>query len=89
MVLQPDAADEGIDQSLERVSGFVSSRGGEVGAVDRWGRRRLAYPINRHFEGLYVVAQLKLDPAHASDLEGTIRLSEDVMRHLLIRKDEE
>ena len=89
LVLRPDVEDEGIERALERVSGFVASHGGEVAQVDRWGRRKLAYPISRHLEGQYIVSQLRLEPRDASELEGTIRLTEEVMRHLLVRKDED
>jgi small subunit ribosomal protein S6 len=57
--------------------------------VAPWGRRKLAYPINRHLEGNYVVTQIRLDPARAHELESGFAISDDIIRHLLIRKDEE
>ncbi len=54
-----------------------------------WGRRKLAYGINRHLEGNYVVTQIRLDPARAHELESGFAISDDIIRHLLIRKDEE
>jgi small subunit ribosomal protein S6 len=89
LLLRPDTEDEGLDRAVERVSTFVSGRGGEVTDVDRWGRRKLAYPIDRNFEGQYVVTQLRMEPQDTRELESTIRLTEEVMRHLLVRKDEE
>ncbi len=88
LLLRPDTDDEGIDRALERVTGFVTSHGGEVAEIDRWGRRKLAYPIERHLEGHYIVTQLKLEPTDTRELEGAISLTEEVMRHLLVRKDE-
>lgn len=88
LLLRPDTEDEGIDRALERVTGFVTSHGGEVVEIDRWGRRKLAYPIERHLEGHYIVTQLKLEPTDTRELEGAIGLTEEVMRHLLVRKDE-
>ena len=67
----------------------MSTRGGEVTDVDRWGRRKLAYPIERNLEGQYVVTQLRMQPGDIRELESTLRLTEEVMRHLLVRKDEE
>ena len=64
------------------------SRGGEVVDVNHWGRRRLAYPINRHFEGNYVVSQIKLDPAEVPGLEGSLRISEEVIRHMIVKSGE-
>ena len=89
LVLNPDTPDESIDGTLDRLSGFVAGHGGEVAGIDRWGRRKLAYPINRHLEGHYIVTQLRLAPSQARELEVNLRLIEEVMRHLLVRKDEE
>lgn len=89
LLLRPESEDEQIDRVLGRVGGFVTSRGGEVTETDRWGRRKLAYPIQRNLEGHYVVSQLTLEPGDARELENTIRLTEEVMRHLLVRKDED
>ena len=64
------------------------SFGGEVVDVNHWGRRRLAYPIKRHFEGNYVVSQIRLDPGSVSDLEGGLRISEEILRHLVVQAGE-
>ncbi len=89
VLLRPDTEEEPIERAIERITGFVSSRGGEVADVARWGLRKLAYPIDRNLEGHYVVSQLRMAPSDARGLEDTIRLTEEVMRHLLVRKDED
>lgn len=89
LILHPDVEEEKADRALERVSGFVTSHGGEVTETDHWGRRRLAYPISRQMEGNYYCSQLRLEPKDANELESHIRLTEDVIRHLLVRKDED
>jgi small subunit ribosomal protein S6 len=53
--------------------------------TESWGRRRLAYPIKSQWEGYYVVQQLRMAPERVLDLERNLKLSEDVMRHLIIR----
>lgn len=88
VVLNPEIGDDVISESLERLSQGVTSRGGEVVDVNHWGRRRLAYPISRHLEGNYVVSQIKMDPGEVPGLEGSLRISEDVIRHLVVRTDE-
>jgi small subunit ribosomal protein S6 len=88
VVLNPEIGDDVIGESLERLSQAITSRGGEVVDTNAWGRRRLAYPIKRHLEGNYVVSQIKLDPAQVPHLESGLRISEDVIRHLIIRTDE-
>ena len=56
--------------------------------TDHWGRRKLAYPIQRHQEGNYVLTQLNMDPQKTGELERSLQISEEVLRHLLIRLDE-
>lgn len=89
VVINPEIAEEDVPAALDRVSTAVISRGGEVVEVTPWGRRKLAYPINRHVEGNYVVTQIRLDPLRAHELESGFAISDDVIRHLLIRKDED
>ena len=89
VVMSPDIPEEDVPAAIERVSTAVTSRGGEVAEVSPWGRRKLAYPISRHTEGNYVVSQIRLDPARAHELESGFKITEEILRHLLIRKDED
>jgi small subunit ribosomal protein S6 len=89
VVIDPDIVEEDVPAAIERVTTAVTSRGGEIVDVQPWGRRRLAYPINRRTDGNYVISQIKLDPARAHELESGFAISEEILRHLLIRKDEE
>jgi small subunit ribosomal protein S6 len=88
VILSPEVSDDVVSESLERLSQGVTSRGGEVVEVNHWGRRRLAYPISRHYEGNYVVSQVKMDPAEVPSFEGTLRISEEVIRHLIVKAEE-
>ncbi len=88
VILSPDVGDDVIGDSLERLNNGITSRGGEVVDVNHWGRRRLAYPIKRHIEGNYVVSQIKLDPNQVPGLESSLRISEEVIRHLIVKADE-
>ena len=85
VILSPELAEEDIPAAIDRLSQLIADRGGEVKEVDRWGRRKLAYPINRHVEGNYLVTQVRLDPNRTSDMEAGLRISEEVLRHLLVR----
>lgn len=86
-VWNPDIGEDGITSSVERLSAAITARGGTVTDTNIWGRRRLAYQIKRHAEGAYVVMQLQLEPRRAAELESTLRINEDVLRFLLVRKD--
>ena len=78
-------ADEDVPNTITKVSDFISRSGGSVAEVSHWGRRKLAYPIKRFAEGNYVLTQLKLEPALTKELEANLRLSKEVLRHLLIK----
>ncbi|MBI2872347.1 MAG: 30S ribosomal protein S6 [Chloroflexi bacterium] len=86
-VLKPDMDDERVGAALERVKSFVSDRGGSVDGEELWGRRKLAYPIQKQNEGIYFLTRFTLEPPHAKELERSLNLSEEVMRHLIVRLD--
>jgi len=88
LVVSPEAGEEGFPVTVDRVHGLIKERGGEVKNVDRWGRRRLAYPVERYTEGYYSITQFTLDPQAVRDIEGSLDLAEDVLRHLVVRMDE-
>lgn len=87
LVLQPDLEEEATDALLERLTGVVTSEGGSIENLDRWGKRRLAYEIKGFTEGFYVVMDFQAEPATASELERIVKLTDGVIRHLLIRRD--
>ena len=89
-ILRPNLGDEALPPALDKVNQLVANHGGEVYEVLQtppWGRRRLAYPVDRHTEGYYVVNHLRLDPTQSEDLEQQLKISEEVIRHMLIRMD--
>lgn len=88
VVIDPEIDEERLSATLDRISQFVTTRGGEVIDVDRWGKRKLAYPIKRRSEGDYVITHFRLEPAQAAELEAGLRLSEEVLRHLLVRSED-
>jgi len=89
MIVSPEVADEAVLATVERVQEFIAEQGGQVKEVTPWGRRKLAYPIDGFREGSYVVAQLGLDPQRVRALEDNLRLAEDVIRHLVVKLEEE
>ncbi|HXG42663.1 MAG: 30S ribosomal protein S6 [Dehalococcoidia bacterium] len=89
MVISPELAEEEVSATVERVQRFISERGGEVTKLDHWGRRRLAYPIKRFTEGHYVLAQFRLDGSAVRELNRSLEVSEPVLRHLVVRTDED
>ena len=88
VVINPDVPEEDVPAAIERVTGAVTGRGGEIIEVTPWGRRKLAYPIERHTEGNYVLAKIRLDPGRTHELEGGFAISDEILRHMLVRVDE-
>jgi len=88
MILSPALDEAQTTGALERVQRFVSERGGELTAQEPWGIRRLAYPIQRFNEGHYSLTRFTIDGDHTRDLSSSLNISEDVLRHLLIRVDD-
>lgn len=87
VIFTPELDDEGVAATTERVRSLVTSRGGEVVDLQSWGRRRLAYPINRLRDGFYAVVKMRLSPEAAEPLERSLVLADPVIRHLLIQLD--
>ena len=87
-VIRPDLDDEGFAAVTEKVAGYVLASGNEITSTSPWGRRRLAYPIRRFVEGYYVFMLIQSDAKGLNDVERSIRLNEDVIRHLAVRKEE-
>ena len=88
LVISPEVVDENVAATVDKVSQFITERGGSITEVNQWGRRKLAYPIKHFMEGSYVLAQFKLEPKLAAELEANLRISEEIMRHLLVRLGE-
>jgi small subunit ribosomal protein S6 len=89
IIVSPEVADEAVPATVERVQEFIAEQGGQVKEVTAWGRRKLAYPIGSSREGSYVVAQLDLDPQRVGALEDNLKLAEDVIRHLVVKLEEQ
>jgi len=73
------------DTIIENISRFITEKGGVVSEVERWGKKKLAYPIKSFVEGSYVLSRFKLKPTLSKDLEANLRISEDIVRHLLVK----
>jgi small subunit ribosomal protein S6 len=84
-IVHPRRAQDEVPAVIEWVSDLVTQGGGEVLTVDDWGRRRLAYPISHEMEGTYVLTTLRLSPEAPRAIESQMVISEDIMRHMLIR----
>ena len=87
VVLDPNLDEAAIEALNTRIQGMVTQRGGTVESVESWGRKRLAYPIGRYRDGVYVLSRLQLPPNAAVEIERALKFTESVIRHLLLRAD--
>jgi small subunit ribosomal protein S6 len=88
-VLDPELDEAGLEAQNERLKSLITARGGEVVSVEPWGRRRLAYPIKGFRDGIYTVTRFKMPTEGADALDRNLRLTEAVIRHLIVRPDSE
>ncbi len=87
IIVSPEAEEERVGSVVDRVSSWITGRGGTIDKVEPWGRRRLAYTIKDFRDGIYFLIRAKMDPAAVDELESSLRISEDVIRHLVVRSE--
>jgi small subunit ribosomal protein S6 len=85
-ILDPEADEQTVAGVVDRITKILSEREGEVSNVDRWGRRKLAYEINRKSEGNYVLVVFKSEPEALAELDRVLNLADEVIRFKIIRK---
>ena len=85
LILSPEIADESLDTTIDTVSRFITEKGGIISNTEHWGKKRFAYPIKHFLEGNYVLTQCKIRPAFCKELEARLQVSEEVLRHLLVK----
>ena len=85
VILDPDLEERTVAPSLDTYLNVVRNDGGTVDNVDIWGRRRLAYEIDKNAEGIYAVVTLQAEPATVKELDRQLTLNESVLRTKVIR----
>ena len=87
LILPADAEDSVVGGAVDRITRILGERGGEVTNVDRWGRRRLTYPIARQSEGYYVVVDCLADPTAVKELDRVLALADEVVRFKIVARE--
>ena len=87
VVLRPNLEPDALEAVQARLTGVITDQGGEITHIDQWGKRRLAYEIDGHIEGFYVVIKFQGDPGITTELERIMRITDSVMRFLVIRDE--
>ncbi|RIK36656.1 MAG: 30S ribosomal protein S6 [Chloroflexi bacterium] len=87
-IVQPEMDEQGVAAINDRVGQIVNAQSGSITTTEMWGRRALAYPIGKFFEGQYVLHRFQMLPEAAGEIDRLLRFNENVIRYLLIRTDE-
>ena len=87
-IVKPDAPDEEVDQFVEQLRTQLTAAGATVDKIDKWGKRRLAYRVDKYREGAYVLFQFTAGPESVKELERRLRVSDIVLKFLTVRIDE-
>jgi small subunit ribosomal protein S6 len=86
-IVKPDAAEEETDQVVEQVRQVITSGGGSVNKLEKWGIRKLAYKVQKQHEGYYVLVQFSSSPEAVKEIERRLRVSDLVLKFLTVRID--
>lgn len=87
VIIDPDVDDRQVNGLLDKPLAGLTKAGGTVDNIDIWGRRRLAYEINKKSEGIYAVINLSAEPAVVKEMDRQFTLNEQIMRTKVIRPD--
>ncbi|HHY36395.1 MAG TPA: 30S ribosomal protein S6 [Firmicutes bacterium] len=87
VILNPELSEEETESTLQRLQDIVREGKGEVSNLDKWGKRRLAYEVKKFREGYYAVMNFKAAPAVAAEVERIIKITDNIIRYLLIRDE--
>jgi small subunit ribosomal protein S6 len=88
VIIRADLSDEETTAQIETIQGWIESNGGSVLEIDRWGRRRLAYPIRKQQDGYYTLIKIELPPNAPTEIERNMHISESLLRYLITREGE-
>ena len=87
-IAKPDAPDEEVDQFVEQLRAHLTTAGATVDKVEKWGKRRLAYKVDKYREGAYILFQFSAGPETVKELERRLRVSDLVIKFLTVRIDQ-
>jgi small subunit ribosomal protein S6 len=88
-ILRPDTPNEKVAEINERVRGIIEKMGGKVLEVDNWGKRRLAYEVEKHLKGIYLYWQYLGTPGAVSEFERNMRMLDAVIRYMTVKVDQD
>jgi len=88
LVISPGLEEEGLNELLEKIGQWITAGNGQILKMDRWGKRKLAYPIRKFRDGYYVFITSEMEAQAVRTLEQNLNISEFVLRYLTIKLDD-
>jgi small subunit ribosomal protein S6 len=87
-ILNPDMEEEAVETKVNDIGQFITTREGVITDTQKWGKKKLSYPVKHFLEGNYVLVKFQAKPARAKELDASLRISEEVIRHMVIKAGE-
>jgi len=87
-IVRADLDDDKVQDVVKRVNTLIQRSGGSAEHTNLWGKRKLAYEVKHQKEGSYVLQDFKIEPGRVPELESALKITEEVLRHLIVRKPE-
>jgi len=87
-IVRADLDDDKVQDAVKRVNTLIERSGGAADHTNLWGKRKLAYEVKHQKEGSYVLQDFQFDPSRVPELEAALKITEEVLRHLIVRKPE-
>ena len=87
VILDASMEDEKIEEAVSKVEALIKKNGGKIDKIDRWGKKKLAYPIKKQSTGYYGLFYFKSPEDSIKEMDRVLRISDDVMRHMFVRKE--
>ncbi len=84
-IISPEVDEDALSKIIDKVSQSINNRGGIVESTDKWGRKKLVYPIRKFMEADYILTRFRLEPNLIKEVETEIKASEEVLRHLVVK----
>ena len=86
-VIRPDIAEENLGTTVDKLSQAMTGKGSVISGIERWGKRKLAYPIKHFLEGNYVLIRFKTKPSVSKEIEANLQITEEIIRYLMVKTE--
>ena len=87
MVIVKPAEEEVTNATIEKVEALIARVGGTVEKVDRWGQRRLAYPVKKFTDGFFTLVNFEAAPAEIKEIDRVLKINDEILRHMIVKHE--